>query len=92
MPDAKIKAYWNFIIIFLLIYTASFVPYRIAFIDDNPMGMVYADSIMDLIFLTDLMLNFFTPYEDKKQGLEIRHKHIAFYYLKTWFIFDILSW
>lgn len=91
MPDSKFKNYWNLLITFLLLYTASFVPYRIAFMDDNPLYMTVLDTLMDMIFLTDLVLQFFSAYEDKKIGIEVRHKQIAINYFKTWFIMDIFS-
>jgi len=34
LPENYIKMSWNFVIMFLLLYTATFVPYRTAFIDD----------------------------------------------------------
>lgn len=77
MPDDKGKAYWNLVITALLLYTASYVPFRISFIDDNPLYMIILDTIMDMIFFTDLILGFFSAYEDKKLGIEVRIKHIA---------------
>ncbi len=74
LPDSQIRSYWNLLITFLLLYTASFVPYRIAFVDDSPLYMTILDTIMDMIFFTDLVLNFFSAYEDRKTGLEVRHK------------------
>ena len=35
MPDSKFKVYWNIIIILLLLYTALFVPFKIAFIETD---------------------------------------------------------
>ena len=36
LPDNKIRMAWNMVIVSLLLYTASFVPYRTSFIDDAP--------------------------------------------------------
>ena len=36
MPENPIKMFWNFVIMMLLLYTATFVPYRTAFIDEAP--------------------------------------------------------
>ena len=76
MHDSKFKNYWNIVIIVMLIYTASFVPYRIAYTDDNPTSMIVIDTLMDLLFLFDLIMSFFTSYEDKKVGIEMRHRYI----------------
>jgi hypothetical protein len=74
MPDDKIKSYWNLIITLLLLYTASYVPYRISFIDENPMGMIITDTMIDMIFFFDIVLTFFSAYETKKLTIEVRHK------------------
>jgi hyperpolarization activated cyclic nucleotide-gated potassium channel 1 len=91
MPDDKGKAYWNLVITALLLYTASYVPYRISYIDENPLYMIILDTLMDLIFFTDLILSFFSAFEDKKMGIEIRHKYIAIAYIKSWFFLDLFS-
>ncbi|CDW89227.1 cation channel family protein [Stylonychia lemnae] len=91
MPDEKGKAYWNLVITALLLYTATYVPFRISYVDDNPIYMIILDTIMDMIFLTDLVLSFFSAYEDKKMGVEVRHKYIAIAYIKSWFFLDLMS-
>ena len=35
MPDSNFKIFWNLVTIVLLIYTAIFVPYNVAFSDSN---------------------------------------------------------
>lgn len=74
MPDNKFKAYFNIVIMLLLFYTASYVPFRISYIDENPVSIIIMDTIIDMIFFTDLILTFFTAFEDKKMGIEVRHK------------------
>jgi hypothetical protein len=39
MPESKIKTFWNILMSLLLIYTATFVPYRTAFIDEGTFGL-----------------------------------------------------
>ena len=34
-PESRFKMVWNMIIIFLLLYTAIFVPYKVAFINEK---------------------------------------------------------
>jgi len=36
LPDSPFKKVWNLVIMMLLMYTATFVPYKVAFMDDNP--------------------------------------------------------
>lgn len=35
LPDSKLKSYWNIICVVLLIYTATYMPFKTAFIDDD---------------------------------------------------------
>lgn len=35
LPDSKFKAIWNTILITLLIYTATFTPFKVAFMEDD---------------------------------------------------------
>jgi hypothetical protein len=35
-PSSKSKSVWNVIIVLLLIYTATVMPYKLAFIDAGP--------------------------------------------------------
>ena len=35
LPESRFKMVWNMIIIFLLLYTAIFVPYKVAFINEK---------------------------------------------------------
>jgi hypothetical protein len=92
MPDSKLKSYWGLLIITVLLYTATYVPFGISYIDDEGSVMTIFGTILDGIFFTDIILNFFTAYEDKKVGVEVRHKRIAINYLKSWFLIDLFSW
>lgn len=47
--------------------------------------------IIDVCFITDMVLCFFTAYEDKKKGFVVDHKSIAIEYFKSWFILDLMS-
>jgi hypothetical protein len=35
MPEGRMKTIWNIVMSILLIYTATFVPFRTAFIDET---------------------------------------------------------
>ncbi len=76
----------------LLLYTASLMPYRISFIDSSSIGNIVFDTCIDLLFITDIIINFFSAYEDSKLGLVISLKRIALKYFLTWFFFDVFSW
>lgn len=37
-PSSKFKDFWNLVSMLLLLYTATYMPYKIAFVDDNGLG------------------------------------------------------
>ena len=47
--------------------------------------------IMDLLFQVDLLLNFFTAYEDENGELVTSRCAIAKSYLSSWFLVDLFS-
>lgn len=70
MPDSKIRMIWNSVVMFLLLYTASFVPYQTAFIDEDSSTMAVLDIFFDVMFVIDFILNFLMAYEDKDKKIE----------------------
>jgi hypothetical protein len=40
----------------LLIYTAIYVPYNTAFIDNSTIGIIVFETLVDAIFITDMIL------------------------------------
>ncbi len=79
-------------IAFLLIYTAVFIPYRIAFEDVTPLGWLVTDILVDCIFLSDIVLNFLTGYREKQSAHLISDcRSIAMNYIKSWFFIDLIS-
>jgi len=67
---------WNMVVLLLLLYTASFVPIRTAFIEDGSTN--YTDQIVkleyfvDSMYIMDFFLNFFMAYEDDDKKIETR--------------------
>ena len=46
---------------------------------------------MSYIFIFDLVLTFFSAYYETDEILITSHKVIAFKYLKSWFLIDLLA-
>lgn len=89
LPDNKYKKIWDILIIIIILYSATFTPYNIAFIDSDSDEVI--EVIIDVIMWIDLFLNFFTAYTDGEENLVKNRKKIIIKYLKTWFIIDLLS-
>ena len=47
--------------------------------------------IIDLIYIIDVILNFFRAYINYEEHLIRRTKEIVLHYLKTWFLFDLIQ-
>lgn len=60
-PNSLFKRIWGLITILSLVYTATIMPYRIAFIDDNNYPLFIIDTFIDVFFMTDILVNFNTP-------------------------------
>lgn len=95
MQDSKFKSYWNAIIMFLLLYVATYVPFSTCF--NQKQGnfdtvIEYFDLLVDLIFAIDIVVNFLSSYEDPKDGLPVVDLgKIANNYISGWFTLDVLA-
>lgn len=74
MPESSFKILWNMIMIFLLMYTATVVPFRTAFIDDVSPSFESFEITVDILFGMDLFVNFVSAYMDTDRKMEIRIK------------------
>lgn len=90
-PSALWKTLWNLLILVLILFMGVSVPYRIPFEDQTSDSWVIADTFFDLIFITDIVLNFLTAYEDENGELVTEKKKIFKTYIKSWFIIDLIS-
>lgn len=91
MSSNRFKIWWDMYITVLLMFLTLVVPVRLAFEDNDPLGWIIAYSIVDVSFLVDIIMTFFTSYTDG-YNLEITdHKRIMKNYIKFWFWIDLLS-
>jgi len=90
-PTNPNKTYWDFLVIFLLIYTASWVPYKVCFVDDSSAFQFWFDCVVDLCFLIDIILNFFTVIELGNGAYELNRGKIACSYIQGWFFLDLFT-
>jgi len=90
-PDDNFRAYWEAIISVNLIYTALFIPYTVAFIENVGTALLVIGYISDALWLIDIVITFFIAYEDKEDNLVMNKKKIAINYLTGWFLIDVVS-
>lgn len=64
----------------LLAYSATVIPYQLAFIEDDSVFYIM-DWIVDFLYIIDIILTFFTAFENEKLKMEIRLSKIAKAYI-----------
>ncbi|KAJ3606116.1 hypothetical protein NHX12_025637 [Muraenolepis orangiensis] len=88
------KTTWDWVILILTFYTAIMVPYNVSFKHKQPsshLAWLVADSVVDVIFLVDIVLNFHTTFVGPAGEVISDARLIRMNYLKTWFVIDLLS-
>ncbi|TDH15570.1 hypothetical protein EPR50_G00010270 [Perca flavescens] len=86
------KTTWDWVILILTFYTAIMVPYNVSFkTKQNNVAWLVVDSIVDVIFLVDIVLNFHTTFVGPGGEVISDPKLIRMNYVKTWFVIDLLS-
>ena len=87
------QAIWDWIILVLTFYTAIMVPYNVALKNktSEDVSLLVVDSIVDVIFFIDIVLNFHTTYVGPGGEVVSDPKVIRLNYLKSWFVIDLLS-
>lgn len=97
------KAFWDWIILILVLYTAVFTPYSATFLLDehgdlrqrgcgytcNPLNV--ADLMVDVLFIVDIVINLRTTYVDQNDEVVTQPGRIAKHYVKGWFPIDLFA-
>jgi hypothetical protein len=93
MPNWTFKKLWSAVIQIILIYTAIYVPFKLSFIQVGTKMPFWdtVDTIVDILFICDLFVNFLAAYERREGTYETRPKKIARKYLHSWFIIDFIA-
>ena len=74
-----------------LIYTASYSPFRVAFYTESSESLLVVETIIDTLFIIDLVFMFFVPYERQDGSYESRFKKIATNYICGGFWIDVVA-
>jgi CRP-like cAMP-binding protein len=90
-PNSFFHLVWSFFIFLLVVYSVTITPVVIAFTLDSII-LSSLDITVDFVFLTDVVVNFFIPYQSAKDNKYVyKHKRIIINYLTSWFLFDIIT-
>ncbi|XP_028398501.1 LOW QUALITY PROTEIN: potassium voltage-gated channel subfamily H member 1-like [Dendronephthya gigantea] len=84
------RVVWDWLVLLFILYTASAVPFAFCFSYDS-VPMTVVDILVDVFFFVDIALNFHTSYVGEDGEVITDLKQIRHYYLKTWFILDLVT-
>ena len=90
-PSSLLKRIWNVIVMMLLVYTATYAPYRMAFIENISTGLYAFETMIDVLFFIDLLVNWFSAFEKDDSTYEYSWKKIMINYMKGWFWLDLVA-
>lgn len=57
----------------------------------DTISSLFIKTLVDIIFIIEIILNFFTSYVNENENVVCTFKKIAKRYISTWFIFDLLT-
>ncbi|OMJ89986.1 hypothetical protein SteCoe_7775 [Stentor coeruleus] len=90
--DSKFLKYWNFFLTIFILYVVIIMPIRVAFYENVYWDfMTVIDTVIDIFFILDIIVNFISSYKDNEQNEICDMKKIVIHYLKTWFLMDVIA-
>jgi len=90
-PNNKYKKAWDILITFALLFTCCVTPYRIAFIEEEPVEWEIINLTLDILFLIDIFFCFISAYYTEEFVMIDGRKDIAINYITGWFSIDLLA-
>ena len=94
LHNQKGRLTWDAVVATILCLMAFYVPYRVCFFweqeDEDAKSILIFESVIDLIFLVDICLNFITSYRCG-DSLVTRPRKIALHYLRGYFFIDLIA-
>ena len=97
LHNQKGRLMWDALVAVILSVMAFYIPYRVCFFweDDNDQeegSILIFESVIDLIFLFDIILNFITTYRDRSSDTLVTNpKQIVLHYLRGYFFIDLIA-
>ncbi|XP_078153292.1 potassium channel AKT1-like [Carex rostrata] len=83
---------WKVFLIVLVMYTAWVSPFEFGFLHKATGALAIIDNVVNFFFAIDIVLTFFVAYLDRTSYVLVDNRNdIAFKYLKSWFLLDVIS-
>lgn len=90
LPSNRAKEAWDLCTLLCILFATVEAPFSISFSAEVHIIWLYIDMIVDAAFIVDLVLTFFTAFDDpKRPGTWVTDRgQIALNYLRGWFWID----
>lgn len=83
---------WSIILRIMIILTSLTTPFMFGYDIADENGWLVINVIVEFVFIVDIIIRFFVTYKDEENQVIVYDKKlIAVHYLKTSFIFDLIS-
>lgn len=87
---SRFRVTWDALIIVLVFMTCTAIPYQFAFKQEFTPGLISIWAVIDVVFIVDILLNFFTTH--RSQGFEVKDgRSTVRHYLKGRFTIDLIA-
>ena len=95
-PRNTSRLRWDVVIVLAVLYNCLVIPMRIGFGDDKFGPLSAIDLLIDLMFMSDIFVNFVTGYfrtikDTGEQQLVLSQPAAALHYARSWFFFDMIA-
>jgi hypothetical protein len=94
LPHKSFKIIWSLGILLIISILAIYMPFELAFLDDDvedAPAMIVINILIDVVFIIDCVLVLITTYEKPNGLLETKPKKVIKHNLTLTYFFDLLS-
>ena len=89
-PDSTFRSFVDATSFILLLMISLYVPFLISFNIDTSLTFNYFEVFLDLWFISEIIINFYTGYYERGVLVMTRKKIVA-NYVRGWLTLDIIS-
>jgi CRP-like cAMP-binding protein len=90
-PKSPIRSLWNILVILLLVYTATVMPFKIAYYSEEIAEWRVFEWVLDSLFFSDILVTCISAHYTEDGRLVVSLREIFLKYLRSWMLLDIVS-
>jgi CRP-like cAMP-binding protein len=90
-PHSQFRLTWDLVSCFLTLFVALTLPYRLAFTEEWSLGWYTVEFLIDIFFISDIIINLRTVVVAKDGTLATSPLAIFHEYARTWLAVDLIA-